>query len=323
MIAVLLATYNGARWLSQFLESLQGQKVSNWTLLVRDDGSTDVTREILAGAAWRDRRLVILRDDLGPLGVTRNFGALMEEAQRRRADRVFFADQDDVWLPDKLERQLCALESAESGGGGDLPILVHSDLAVVDWDLRPIHPFHSRYAGIDCKGSGEEALRRLLMHNFVTGCAMLINRPLLELCLPMPREAVLHDWWCAVCAAASGELIYLPQATVLYRQHGANVVGARSVWQRINPVYGKRRWARAQINFAAGIEQTKALARRLEERRPGADAYQIVRDYSEVFYSERGAWNRLRRLHRMNVGRPGALNRTLLAAQLLSLPRAG
>lgn len=325
MIAVVLATCNGARWLPEWLDSLRRQSVADWQLFARDDGSTDATPRLLADAARSDRRISILMDDAGRLGVTRNFGRLMQYARDSGARTVFFADQDDVWRPDKIERQQRALCETAAAVGPDAPILVHSDLTVVDERLRTLHPSHTELLRLPRGETGLAALRRLLMQNFVTGCAAAVNRPLLDLVLPLPADAVLHDWWLALCAAAGGHLFYQPEPTVLYRQHGGNAVGAGRRWQSLHPRHAQRKWHRALSNFARSTQQARALAERLHDRAPRTDpaARQLVESYCRLLSDEHSLWHRLHGLRHLDIGRPGWLNRTLLAAQLTQLRRAG
>ena len=217
---VLLSSYNGSRYIRQQIQSIQRQSINDWTLIVRDDGSTDSTYEIVASLAAADARITLLRDD-GNLGPWRSFGRLMEEAKSIGAQNVFLCDQDDVWLPDKMAMQLARLSSISSGGSA--PALVHTDLTVVDEDLHTIDPSWHRFQRMSY--SETDPLRTLLIHNAVVGCTIAFNRALLEIALPVP-DGAYHDWWLAACAAAFGTIEMVKQPTVLYRQHSGNVVGA-------------------------------------------------------------------------------------------------
>jgi hypothetical protein len=121
------------------------------------------------------------------------------------------------------------MHAAEAEHGRDHPLLVHTDLAVVDRRLQPISPSFWRYQNIH--PAGRETLNRLLAQNVVTGCSMMLNRALRERALPIPAEACMHDWWLALVAAAFGRITHLPEPTVLYRQHGGNDTGAKR-WGR-------------------------------------------------------------------------------------------
>ncbi len=136
-IDILLATYNGAAFLNQQLGSVENQTHRNWRLIVRDDGSTDKTPGIIeAFRARHPDKVVVLRDDDGNLGLVRNFSRLMEHAG---AGYVAFCDQDDVWKPEKLELSLQKMRSLETEHGPERPLLVVTDLSVVDEDLQVVH----------------------------------------------------------------------------------------------------------------------------------------------------------------------------------------
>jgi len=143
--------------------------------------------------------------------------------QASTARYVSFADQDDVWLPDKLSSTKQAMDRLEAQWGELAPLLVFTDLKVVDDELRPLHESFWARMGID--PSRINRLSELLVQSVVTGCTALLNRPLLELALRMPEEALLHDRWIALLASTLGQSSIVRVPTVLYRQHGRNAVG--------------------------------------------------------------------------------------------------
>jgi hypothetical protein len=319
MIAILLATYNGSQWLTQLLESLAAQQGADWRLLVRDDGSTDATGEFLRDAARRDARLQLVTDSAGRLGASGSFGQLMRHALATDAHYFAFADQDDVWLPSKLTTQLEALRNLEARSGRPLPLLVHSDLTVVDRAMCTLHRSHTELAGLYRDCPAPFALRALLGHNFVTGCATLFNRPLLEAATPLPSGAAMHDWWLACCAAALGRIEYIPQPLVLYRQHGSNEIGAGRALLRLN------RLLRAQSRIQRGVAQASALRQRLRELGVADDhpAARIVQDYAGLFEPPTSPWRRGWGTYRLGIGRPQPLWRLLHAASAATVRREG
>ena len=227
-VDILLATYNGEPWLSAQIDSLLAQDYRNWQLLIRDDGSSDATRDILQDRiAALDGRARLLEggDNLGSCG---NFLHLLQASE---ADYVMFCDQDDVWLPEKVRVTLDKMRDLEATCGRGTPLLVHTDLKVVDQDLNLVAESGHAYQGIDpVKGA---VLNRLLVQNVVSGCTVMVNRALCRVALPVPAEVPMHDHWLALVAAGFGQIGYLPQATMLYRQHEINRVGA----QRWTPGY--------------------------------------------------------------------------------------
>ena len=223
LIDILLATWNGERYLPEQIESLLAQTFSDWRLLARDDGSTDGTMNILRRyAALHPERITIVEDSDAGLGACGNFARLMEHSN---AEYVMFCDQDDVWLPEKIERCLNAMRKMEKELKSGKPALVHCDLRVVDRELEMIAPSFWHYQKLNpVKG---RFLNRLLIQNVVTGCAAMLNRPLARLAMPIPANARMHDWWIALVASAFGKVGYLPESLVLYRQHGGNTLGAK------------------------------------------------------------------------------------------------
>jgi hypothetical protein len=153
-----------------------------------------------------------------------SFCLLLQFALQETHNHYFmFADQDDVWLPEKLEVSLDKMQSSENEKN-KLPVLIHTDLKVVDIMLREIAPSFWLYQNLD---PSKDSINRLLVQNVVTGCTMMINRSLAEKCVPIHRDAIMHDWWIGLVASVFGEIVPLHQKTVLYRQHFDNNVGAK------------------------------------------------------------------------------------------------
>lgn len=223
-VEVLLATYNGERFLREQIDSILAQDYPALRILASDDGSTDSTPDILREYALRFPARFHVGDGAAPSGSAKaNFLRLM---RLTTALFVCFADQDDVWLPGKVSRSMEAMRELERRHGSDSPLLVFTDLSVVDQELRTLHPSMWKHAGID--PSTVHRLQRLLGQAIVTGCTMTVNRPLLELACSMPPAATMHDRWIALLASAMGASAYISEPQVLYRQHGANVIGLRS-----------------------------------------------------------------------------------------------
>ncbi len=221
-VDVLLATYNGGRFIREQLDSIVAQTHREWRLLVRDDGSSDDTVDILLEYERRLRgKLVLIEDELGRLGASQNFGRLLELST---GPYVAFADQDDIWMPYKLSRMLESAKAVEGQYGVKHPILVHSDLKVVDEGGRLIAESFWKYQALRPNVCD---WRRFIVQNVVTGCATLINAALRDLATPIPKEAIMHDWWVALVAARFGVIAHVPQSTVEYRQHAGNNTGAK------------------------------------------------------------------------------------------------
>jgi len=222
-IQVLLATWNGAAHLDEQLASVWDQTDDDFAVLARDDGSTDDTARILERhAAEHPGRMRILPTDAPTGSASGNFSKLMAAAD---AAYVAFCDQDDIWMPDRLARSREAMRVLERKGGGDVPLLVHSDLEVVDTELHTLARSFWRYQKLD--PGIVRHLNRLIVQNVVTGCTCLANRALIEKGTPVPADAIMHDWWLALVACAFGRIGEVARPTVRYRQHGANDTGAK------------------------------------------------------------------------------------------------
>lgn len=221
-INILMSTYNGERFLAEQMQSIQRQTVQDWTLLVRDDGSTDKTLAIIQAFAKNDPRIRLINADVQEnLGVIQSFYTLLTY---EKADIYFFSDQDDVWLDNKLELTLAEAQKHKISE----PLLVYTDLKVVNQDLEVRHESmiqtQSHHANTQ--------LVQELTENTVTGGTMMITHALAKQWLSC-EHVVMHDWYLALIAAAQGELVYLDVATELYRQHDANVLGARTWSKRL------------------------------------------------------------------------------------------
>jgi glycosyltransferase involved in cell wall biosynthesis len=264
---ILLATYNGARFLKCQIDSILEQMRPGWRILIRDDGSTDGTAAILQRLSARWPECITLLADRGErLGPSGNFAHLMQSSD---ADYMMFCDQDDIWLPSRILKPLERIEALEQTSGRDTPVLVHTDLVVVDENLRRVASSFLQYSHLDPKIGG--TLSRLLLRNVVTGCVTTINRALASLACPIPAAAIMHDWWLALLAAACGRLECLPEATVLYRQHASNAIGAhpwrwsKAVQQSTRRLLGKPAPSGELPSLCA---QARALLQRADKRLP-------------------------------------------------------
>jgi glycosyltransferase involved in cell wall biosynthesis len=307
-LVIVLSSYNGSRFIAEQIESIRRQTLSDWTLIVRDDGSSDDTPAVVQSIAALDPRIKLLNDSQGNLGPAASFGLLLERARDSGARYVALADQDDVWSAEKLSREVELLRSRERVLGNTVPLLVHSDLVVVGENLAVIHPSFLTFQGL--RHQPEWPLGTLLVQNFVTGCTAVINRALLEAAIPVPA-VIMHDWWLALCAAALGEVAYLPDATVRYRQHESNVQGSRGWKSAVS--HSLRRplawWSGSALMLQRAVRQADELRLRVqreEARTPrAARSLQLLREFCSAFTGG-GALTRLRTVYRHRI-RPRTL----------------
>jgi glycosyltransferase involved in cell wall biosynthesis len=316
--AIALSTFNAGRYLAEQIESIRGQVASNWRLYVRDDGSSDDTPAQIARFAALDRRITVVADDAGNLGAPASFGALLCYTLERGEAYVFLSDQDDVWLPHKTERLLEAALEREALVGAQTPLLVHSDLRVVSADLDLIHPSYLALQQLDPHEDSRPT--RLLFRNAVTGCATLINRALLERSLPFPRVA-MHDWWLAQCAALFGQITFVDEATVLYRQHGTNALGARGLTGTL--VRALRSPRRSGRYFLNALEQLWELRRRValtDSGSPAAFRYLLDDLHAALARDGTTALQRVRAVWRGDARPRGIAAQAWLLARVVILP---
>ncbi len=217
-----MATYNGGKHLRDQIDSILAQSDQDWTLYVHDDGSTDDTMELLQEYATRHDKVKLL-DYASAGGACANFLSILEKVE---ADYYFYADQDDIWLEDKIKLTRAEMLKQEQERPG-LPVVVHTDLYVVDERLDIINKSFMVYAGIH-----PEFLTTFdeCVIPFVTGCTMMFNAEAKKATCISESYAFMHDCWIALnCISKQGAIIFIPHPLVLYRQHGTNTVGARDI----------------------------------------------------------------------------------------------
>lgn len=221
LVEILMATYNGSNFLVEQIESIRYQSYTNWRLLIRDDGSNDNTFAIAEYYQKIDPRITIQPNSDNSHNASKNFFNLLQHAQ---ADYIMFSDQDDLWLPDKIELELDAIMHYELSLENNIPLLVFTDSAIVDEHLNLLNVSCSSEKPYN---SSEITFEQLLFNNVGQGCTMMLNRPLADLICDNSMHPLfkMHDYWAITLAAFFGQIIYIPQATLLYRQHSNNVYG--------------------------------------------------------------------------------------------------
>ena len=222
-VFILLATYNGEAYVREMVDSVLQQDHRDIHIVLSDDGSTDGTPAILDSYA-KDypQQITHYRSGLRFGNAQDHFLHLLRAFQD--APYIMFCDQDDVWHPDKVSKTLRKMQETEVDP--KIPTLVHTDLRVVDRDLNEISPSFCSLSGF----RGDRlALHHLLMQNVVTGCTVMVNSTLAKLASGATVKGILmHDWFLALLASACGRIAFLNEATIDYRQHGKNTVGAKN-----------------------------------------------------------------------------------------------
>lgn len=217
-VCILLASYNGEKFIENQLDSLFAQTYTNWKLFIRDDGSTDKTVSIINKYIAKDRRINLLIDDKKNLGSCQNFATLMHITQNQ-FQYTMFCDQDDSWLPFKIEDTLSQMQQLEEQQETEIPLLVYTNFQYADNNLTIIE---SKKNYQSTKVS-RLSFAHLLAQNPAYGCTMMMNKKLAELASAIPSEAENHDYWVALTASALGKIFYLKKKTIYYRQHNNNI----------------------------------------------------------------------------------------------------
>lgn len=224
-IAILLATYNSQKYLCAQLDSLLEQTNQDFTVYIRDDGSSDSTLDVIYRyIAENIDKIVLMKDSVKGRKAKGSFMWLLENV---KAEYYMFCDHDDYWLPSKVELTLNEMKRCEAQNQAQA-VVINTDLQVVDADLRIINPSFWKYSKISRALLSD--FNYLCTYNAFTGCTMMLNQRAKELSLPINDKALMHDIWVALkVSAASGVLGYVNGATIKYRQHDDNVVGAMKV----------------------------------------------------------------------------------------------
>lgn len=283
-IDILLSTYNGEQYLEELLESLFCQTYTNWSLIIRDDFSGDKTQLIINQytKAYPDKIRCIDNHE-GRIGPCQSFAKLLTVST---APYIMFCDQDDVWLPDKIQKMLYKMKQVESQNES-LPVLIHSDLIVVNRELSLISNSFWKYQKLRPELN---QINYLMVQNNVTGCATIINKHLQQICLPVPTEAVMHDWWIALIAAIKGKIEYINEPTILYRQHEDNDTGAK----KYTPYYFFFRLLNLKESISSNkkiIDQAIALGKFCcdinEEYTSMSDNQRVIKEFSSLLRRKR------------------------------------
>lgn len=217
-VQVLLSSYNGEKFIREQLESILNQQVSV-ELLIRDDGSADSTPNILRDYAEKYPNIQVIFGE--NVGVIQSFFELIQKAETDCA-YVALADQDDIWLSEKLARAQRLLQAEEQRHGAPLPLVYCSAKKLVDEGVQPL-PSGISYPMV------RPEFGNALVENMCTGCTCVFNGELLRLLQgKIPEFTIMHDFWIYLVGTCFGKAVYDTESYVLYRQHGSNELGEAS-----------------------------------------------------------------------------------------------
>ena len=271
-VEILLATYNGEQYLKEQIESILNQDYDNWIVRACDDASTDESYHILEGYQRRyPDKFILMKNEDGFGSAKKNF---MHLIQNSTCDYVMCCDQDDVWLPHKIR---VTLETMKKNEQADLPILVHTDLKVVDSNLNILSESFFEHSNF----RKEFQLNEILIQNFVTGCTIMMNRTMVKLMCRVKEcnSILMHDWVASVLATAVGRVEFVDTPTMLYRQHAINSVGAKKYGFAL--FVSKIKEAKMKKSILDTMVQAGEIAK-LYEDMLDKEKYQFIHQYATL-----------------------------------------
>lgn len=221
-IAILMATFNGEKYLAEQIDSLLAQTYQDWHLYIHDDGSKDKTIDIINAYIGKYPDRITLLEYPSQGSACRNFLSMLERVE---APYYMFCDQDDIWISDKIEKSMQAIQTVEKRYG-DIPVVVHTDLRIIDCNKNILRESFFNFANIH-----PERIKHYqeYVQNVVTGSTMLFNRKARASSLRVSAcSATMHDAWVTLRAVADGGVRFtIFEPLVCYRQHAENVLGAQ------------------------------------------------------------------------------------------------
>lgn len=225
-IDILLATYNGEKYLKEQLDSILNQTYSNFRLIISDDCSNDNTKHILEEYKQKDNRIEVYYQNEN-LGYVKNFEFLLEKVEN---EIYALSDQDDIWLPKKLEKYIENMESNNSD-------LVFGDLIVVDEKGQEINKSFWKLKGFSKKIKKDKNYKGLQLNNYITGCTILSKKEFLKYILPLPEaKYIIHDYWISIVVSAKGKISHIDKPYIKYRQHSNNQVGYKTKSEELESI---------------------------------------------------------------------------------------
>jgi len=215
LVTIILATYQGEAYLKEQLQSLVSQTYKPIEIHIYDDCSTDNTISIIEEYT-NNYPFIKLHQNEKNIGFVKNFE---QGIQLSNSNYIALSDQDDIWNKDKIEKQMTLLKELERDNPSK-PILIHSDLSIIDSSGKTTHQSFFKFRGI--KYTNEKDIALMLGHSGVMGNTILMNRKLAETAIPFPNPLKTHDYWIALVNEFTGIRGVLDEALLKYRQHSSN-----------------------------------------------------------------------------------------------------
>ena len=245
-----MATYNGERYVREQINSIIGQTYTDWSLFISDDGSVDNTIEIIEEYSRKFKNIYIVPNKKNR-GCKDNFMYLLSLID---SDLYMFSDQDDFWLPNKIEESIFAYDKISNK---HQPILIHSDASIVDKNLNIL--FSSYWEVMNIEPSLFKTVNYLSLITITQGATLLFNQKCKECAFPISRMATMHDSWIAIQTIRKcGKIKSIYKPLLLYRQHENNVLGVAVSKERYsfsNKIVNISRVLRVNIDNARRLKK--------------------------------------------------------------------
>lgn len=289
-IDILLATYNGEKYLNELIDSILSQTYKNIRLIISDDCSKDNTREILEKYQKEDSRVIVYKQEQNQ-GYVKNFEFLLKKVE---SDYYMLADQDDVWLPEKVEKSLQKLKAENAD-------LVFGDLEVVDQNLKTIYPSFNDFMLLSRKIQKYIKSYKLnYLYNCITGCTVLAKSKFISQILPVPTTSkyFIHDHWIGIIMSTYGKIAYMPEKYIKYRQHGDNQVGTNKISHKFTKLTQVRElFINVKLGvFGTYVENNSRFPKEIQELNQKAyDYFNMVKDKKNFNFKN---WNIFHELYK-------------------------
>lgn len=218
-VHIMMATYNGEKYIKEQINSILNQTYTDWKLYVSDDCSTDATYKILCEYVEQyPKKIEIINHNKKMGGAKENFSFLYEHVPE--ADYYMFADQDDVWIESKIEKMICFFEEKVAE---EIPVLIYCDLYITNHSLEIISDSFMKHQKYERE---KQNTYSVLSKNYIPGCVMMFNDNLKKVVKRIPLDCFMHDWWLTLGAMFFGKVYFYNESLNYYRQHENNTIGA-------------------------------------------------------------------------------------------------
>lgn len=281
-IDILMATYNGEKYLSEQIDSIINQTYQGWNLLIRDDGSTDSTMEIIESYQKKDTRIKILKDNKGNLGIVKNFEELLKIS---KAKLIMFSDQDDIWKKEKILRYLERLEKIKEFKNEK--IMIHSNSNLYREKNQKLNLFISdKFL--------EQKLENVFFNFFVQGATIMITKSLKEFILPFPEEVYIHDRYIHLLTDILFKRVFINESFMDYRQHENNQIGGNTDWKKL---ISKRYFYEKDCKLIKKIYE-------LHKNRLNLEQKNMIESYFKITNVKQNRLRRYTELKKSNINMP-------------------